>query len=140
MATAQTNKEIVQAGFDSLNEQDRDAFIDLHADDAVLHVSDEEFRGVDAIVANQFGFIEAFPDLTLTPEAILTEGDMVAARWTIAGTHEGEYNGIEPTGEEVEVPAMGMFRIEDDQLTEVWLEPDQLGLMQQLGVVEPPGE
>lgn len=107
MATAQTNKDVVQRGFDSLNDRDRDAFIDLHADDAVLHAFGEKFRGIDELVANQFGMFVAFPDFTYTPHAILAEGDTVAARWTVAGTHEGEFDGIEPTGEEVEFPAMG---------------------------------
>lgn len=140
MASVQTNKDVVQRGFEALNDRDRDAFIDLHTDDAVLHAFGEEYRGIDEIVTNQFGFIEAFPDLTLTPRAILAEDDTVAARWLVVGTHEGEFNGIEPTGEKIEFQAMGMFQVEDEQLTEVWLEADQLGLMQQLGVVEPPGK
>lgn len=140
MASAQTSKEVVQRGFDTLNERDRSAFTELHADDAVLYAFGKEFRGIDEIVANQFGFFEAFPDFTYAPDAIVAEGEMVAARWTAAGTHEGEFEGIEPTGKEVEFPVMGMFRVEDEQLVEVWLVADQLGLLTQLGVVEPPGE
>lgn len=54
--------------------------------------------------------------------------------------HEGEFEGIEPTGEEFEFAVMGTFRIENERVAEIWLLPDRLGLMEQLGVVEPPEE
>lgn len=136
-STRQTSKEVVRRGFETLNDRDRDAFVDLHSEDAVLHAFGEVYRGAEAIADNQFGFVEAFPDLELTPETIVAEGDTVTARWTVAGTHEAEFQGLEPTGESVEFPAMGTFRIEDERIAEVWLVADQLVLMQQLGVVEP---
>lgn len=138
--TTQTNKEIVQRGFDALNNRDRAAFRDLHADDAVIHVFGEDYYGIDDIIDNQFGFVEAFSDLTYTPETIFAEDELVGARWTATGTHDGEYEGIEPTGEETELPVMGQFRVEDGLVVEAWIEADQLRLLQQLGVVEPPGE
>lgn len=141
MATARrTNKDVVQRALDSLNDQDREAFIELHADDAVVHAFGEDHHGIDAIVAEEFGSFDAFSDLTYTLDDILAEDEMVAARWTAAGTHDGEFDGIEPTGEEVEFPVMGTFRVEDGRVGEVWLVADQLGLLEQLGVIEPPSE
>lgn len=139
MATAESTKAVVQQGFDSLNDRDRETFADLHTEETVLHIFGEEFRGTDAIVANQFGLFEAFPDFRYTTDTILVDGDMAAARWTATGTHEGMFEGIEPTGETVEFTVMGMFHVEDDHLTEVWIQVDQLGLLQQLGVVDAPG-
>lgn len=139
MASIEVTKETVQRGFDVLNDRDREAFVNLHRADAVLHAFGQEFRGVDEIVANQFGILEAFPDATLTPEDLLAEGDRVAARWTFTGTHEGELQGIDPTGETVAFSVMGIFEVEDGKISEVWLEFDQLDLMEQLGVVDAPG-
>ncbi|MBX0297939.1 ester cyclase [Haloarcula nitratireducens] len=140
MATTQTNKELFLRVFDALNERDFDAFADTHADNVVLHDHDEEFHGVDAATEHEQTLYEAFPDLKYTPEDILADEELVAARWRVTGTHEGELEGIAPTGEDVEFPACGILRVEDEKIAEVWLIYDQLGLMQQLGVVEPPGE
>lgn len=141
MATAtESSKELVQRGFDALNDRDKEAFVDLHADDAVIYVFGAEVRGIDAIVENQFGLFESFSDLTYSPEVVVAEGNTVAARWTATGTHDGELDGIEPTDTEVEFPVMGTFRVEDGELVEVRILVDQLDLLGQLGVVEPPGE
>ncbi len=136
--TTRTNEELVQHAFDALNERDRDAFTECHAEDAVLHVGGEDVRGIDAIADAEFAYFDAFPDLAMAVEAVLAEGDTVAARWTLTGTHDGVFKGIEPTGEAFEFSAMGMFRIEDGEAAEVWLEADELRLLRQLGAVEPP--
>lgn len=139
MATAtRANKEIVQRGFDALNERDRTAFRELHAEDAVIHVMGEEIHGIDAIVANQFGLFEAFSDLTYTPEVIVAEDDTVAARWTATGTHDGPLEDIEPTGRSVAFPVMGTFTVERGQLVDVRIQVDRLDLLQQLGALEAP--
>lgn len=71
-----------------------------------------------------------------TSEHVIAEDDLVAGRWTVSGTHEGEFEGIPPTGEEVEVPASGLFQVENGGIVEAWLTYDRLGLLQQIGVVE----
>lgn len=76
----------------------------------------------------------------MTPDAIIADDESVGVRWTVAGTHEGEFNGIEPTGRTVTYSIMGMFRVADARIAEVWLVADRLGLLQQLGVIEPPTE
>ena len=63
------------------------------------------------------------------------EGDMVAARWSAAGTHRGEFNGIPPTGRCANVSGMTIFRFEHGKLAEEWQIGDNLGLLQQLGVL-----
>lgn len=140
MATTQrSNKDVVERTFAALNEQDREVFAELHTEDAVVHVGGREVRGIDAIVETEFAFFDAFPDLALTIDSMLEEGNVVAARWTITGTHLGEYEGIEPSGKGFEFTSMGMFRIEDGKTAEVWLEADNLGHLRQLGAVGLPG-
>lgn len=141
MATAtESSKEIVQQGFDALNSRDKEAFADLHADDAIIYVFGEKIHGIDAIVENQFGLFESFSDLKYSPEVVVAEGNTVAAQWTATGTHDRELDGIQPTDVEVEFPVMGTFQVEDGELVEVRILVDQLDLLGQLGVIEPPGE
>lgn len=137
MATAQTNKNVLQRAFDALNDQDRATFIDLHATDVVAHAGDESIHGIDDLVTEEFAYFDVFPDLTYTLDETVAEGDTVAALWTFTGTHEGKFHGIDPTRAKVEISVMGMFRIEEERVVEVWILSDQLGLMQQFGVVEP---
>ena len=80
----------------------------------------------------------AFPDFRLTVEDMVAEGDKVAYRMTWRGTHKGEYMGIAPTGKQVTVSGILIFRIEGSKIVEQWAEVDSMGMMQQLGVVPPP--
>lgn len=81
-----------------------------------------------------------FGDFSATVEDIIVEGNTVAMRVTLRGTHDGEFQGIEPTGRGFEVQNMVFTRIEDGKIAERWIHPDMLGLMQQLGVIEQPGK
>jgi predicted ester cyclase len=81
---------------------------------------------------------EAFPDLHVTSEELVAEGDMVVSRQSTRGTHKGEFMGVPPTEKEVTWTGILMFRISDGQIVGQWLEQDVMGLMQQLGVVSMP--
>lgn len=135
---ADAAKDIVRGAFDALNDRDRDTFVDLHAEDAVMHTSDGEVRGIQAVTDEEFGLFETFSDLTYVIDTIRAEDDLVAARWTATGTHDGDLAGIEPTEQQVDFEVMGLFRVKDDRVTDVWVLPDRLELMRQLGVVEAP--
>jgi steroid delta-isomerase-like uncharacterized protein len=80
----------------------------------------------------------AFPDLQCTVEDEIREGDKVAAHWTMRGTHKGLFLGNPPTGKQVEVQGIIFARIENDRIIEDWTLTDQMGLLQQLGIVPPP--
>ena len=68
---------------------------------------------------------EAFPDLSVAVEDLMAEGDRVAARVTMRGTHRGEFQRIAPTGKRVEVSAIDMFRISGSKLVEHWGHADE---------------
>ena len=89
--------------------------------------------------AKQFAAMmrSAFPDLHLTIEDMIAEGDKVVMRSTWSGTHEGEFMGIPATGRRVTVSAIDISRVADGKMVEHWEQSDALGLMQQLGVVPP---
>ncbi len=81
---------------------------------------------------------EAFPDLHLTLGDILGEGDKVAFRYTMEGTHQGDFMGIPPTGKPFSVGGMIFARVAEGKAAERWANLDTLGMMQQLGVVPSP--
>ena len=83
-------------------------------------------------------FHAGFPDLSLTNEDIIGEGDKVVHRYVLRGTHQGEFMGIPPTGNRVEVPGIDELRISGGKIVERWGQVDELGLMQQLGVIPAP--
>lgn len=80
------------------------------------------------------GFREAFPDITIKVEYVITGEDHVAFRSTMRGTHRGDFLGIPPTGRKVTVGLIDVIRIEDGQFVEQWGGPDLFDLLQQLGV------
>jgi len=84
-------------------------------------------------------YCTALPDLRFAIEDTVAEGDKVVIRCTIRGTHKGEYMGIAPTGRQVAMTVIAIRRIEGGRIVEEWVETDRLGLMQQMGVVPPPG-
>lgn len=77
----------------------------------------------------------AFPDLHIKVDDLLAEGDRVAVRVTITGTHQGELMGIPPTGKRVGFGSIDIVRFEEGKFVEHWGETDTMTMMQQLGVV-----
>lgn len=138
--TTEQNKRIVRRLPEEVANQDNvDALDEIFAEDFLDHTPLGEMdRGATKEQFEQL--LAAFPDRTVTVENLLAERDTVVIRVTWNATHEGEYLGIEPTGREVEFSVMEFHRLDDGKIAERWIQPDQLGLMEQLGVVEPPGE
>ena len=81
------------------------------------------------------GLSKAFPDLHFKIEDILAEGDKVAYRLTVTGTHKGEFQGIQPTDKKVSFSSTGISNIVDGKVAEDWVEADVMGLMQQIGAI-----
>jgi predicted ester cyclase len=98
-----------------------------------------EVRGIEG--ARQFAatFREAFPDLQNTIEDMVAEGDKVVMRFRGNGTHEGETEAFgPPTGKRMEITGITIKRLADGKMVEDRVEVDQLGMMQQLGVIALP--
>jgi steroid delta-isomerase-like uncharacterized protein len=79
--------------------------------------------------------LEAFPDLHLTVEDMIAEGDKVVVRNTVTGTHRGEYMGLPPTGKSVTYDEIFIFRFVNGRIAETWGVVDVLSQMKQLGVI-----
>lgn len=139
MATTTTdaNKRLARRVPEEIaTERDSDAVTEVFAADAVEHAPDGDYEGHAAITENMERIFAAFPDFTATVEDVVAEGDTVAMRVTLRGTHEGAFMGIEPTGRSVEVENTVFTRIEDGKIAERWVQPDMFGLMQQVGAID----
>lgn len=80
----------------------------------------------------------AFPDAKTTVEVLIAEADKVTACATSRGTHQGPMMGLAPTGKPVTITFIDIHRLAGDQIVETWHLVDNLGLLQQLGLVPPP--
>jgi steroid delta-isomerase-like uncharacterized protein len=77
----------------------------------------------------------AWADLNFAVEDQIAEGDKVTTRFTITGTHQGEFAGVPATGKPIRIQAINIHRVTDGQIQEAWVEWDAMGMMQQLGVM-----
>jgi steroid delta-isomerase-like uncharacterized protein len=83
-------------------------------------------------------FHSAFPDIDVSFEQMVAEGDLVAYRQTFRATHQGEFFGVPATGKRVEMSGTHLMRIADGKLIEHWANNDDLGMLRQLGVIPSP--
>jgi len=137
--TTRENKDLVQRLTDAWNERDRETFLELHADRVTAYrgSSDGQTRPAEELwESEESGIFEAFPDVIATTEFAVAEDDLVVVRWTVTGTHEGEYYGVEPTGEEVEYADWAAYRIENGEVTEAWWTGASVDLLEQIGAVD----
>ncbi len=120
-------------------------FFDEIVNGGNLAVVDEIFAptfpgGLDPIKATASMWRTAFPDLQISIEDMIAEGDRVVARLTIRGTHQGELRSqllgtLAPTGRQATWTGIDLFRIAGGRIAERWNERDLVGLLQQLGVI-----
>jgi steroid delta-isomerase-like uncharacterized protein len=136
---SEDNKALARSSWEEVvNKQNPQAIDEVYAPDFVWHEPDEDIQGSEQ--AKQFVsmYFAAFPDINVTVEDVIAEGDKAVTRWTIRGTHRGELMGIAPTDKHIELKGITIHRIEGGKIVEEWERYDNLGMMQQLGVVEQP--
>jgi steroid delta-isomerase-like uncharacterized protein len=124
-----------------VNKKNLAALESFYAPNYVDHAAIPGFPpGVEGVKQRHAAFFAAFPDSQIALEDQIAEGDKVATRFTIRGTHTGEFFGIPPTGKAASVTGIDIMRIVDGKIAEYWGQMDMLGLMQQLGAVPAPGQ
>ncbi len=140
MATEE-NKAIARRWLDGIQKGKLDTLRDLVTPNFVAHQPGVP-QPLDIAGLIQFAevFVNAFPDARVTVEDLIAEGDKVVTRWTFQGPHTSDFQGIPPTGKHVTMAGIDINRIAGGKIVEHWVEFDGLGLMQQLGVVPPPGQ
>jgi steroid delta-isomerase-like uncharacterized protein len=108
---------------------------ELVAPDYVGHSSpmDSETHGPEGYKQFFSMLRSAFPDLDVTIEDQIAEGDRVATRWTARATHRGEFAGVPPSGKQGIVRGVSIYRLAGGTVAECWTNEDDLGLMMQIG-------
>ena len=136
---SEANKAIVRRWFEEVWNQGRTEMIDvIFAPDARSHGLGDLPAGPDGFKPFHAAFHGAFPDIHVSLEDVIAEGDLVAYRFTARATHVGATLGFAPTNRRAEFTGMGFARFRNGQLVEGWNNFDELGMLQQLGVVQRP--
>jgi steroid delta-isomerase-like uncharacterized protein len=135
--TSESNKLTMQRFVEFINTASEALADELISTNAIFHVpgSPEPMRGPAGYLAI-IGMMRAgFPDIQWTLEEMVAEGDKVAARFIMRGTHQGTFFGVPPTGKKITVQAMNIYRLSNGKFVEERGQPDMLGLLQQIGAV-----
>jgi len=130
-------KDLVRRFYDEvMNEGDLDRIAELCTEDMVDHEAPpgtpEGIEGVKLFIGM---FRSGFPDIHVELVSAVEEGDMVAARCRVTGTHEGEFMGVPPSHSKIDIEWIDMIRLEGDKCAEHWGVSDNLALMQQIGAM-----
>jgi len=133
---AEDGKNVVRRFYDETNAGNLSVIDEVLADDFTEH---EDFPGIEPGkegVKQFFSiFRSAFPDLRMDAHEIVEEGDLVCVRATMAGTQEGEFMGMQPSGKHFEVEGFDMCRVRDGRIVDHWGIFDSMAMMQQLGAM-----
>jgi steroid delta-isomerase-like uncharacterized protein len=140
MATEESNKALVRTFYEEIDKGNLAAMDELVSEDYINHHPPP----FPALAPGREGLKQAFQIFwEATPghhviEDQVAEGDKVVTRLTVYGAHEGDLPGIPKTGNKMEMTAVAIHRIADGKIAEHWSNTDELGLMQQLGVIPEP--
>ena len=129
------NKTLALQTMEALDQRDLDGVRAKVAQDARFYGWAPQLLDADGHKAFMNALLTAYPDSRFIVDDVIAEGNKVAVRHRLQGTHQAELQGIPPTGRQVEVGGIVIFRIENGMIAEAWLNADIMGMMQQLGVV-----
>jgi steroid delta-isomerase-like uncharacterized protein len=140
MSTEKSKSVVLRFVEEVQNQHDISAMDELFSPDFVDHSGISALPNLDGTKQFFTMFFTAFPDIQVTIHDQCVEGDKVWVRKTFHGTHQGEFMGIPPTNKPVEINVIDIHCVVEGKITEHWAVADMLGLMQQLGVIPPPGK
>ncbi len=140
--SAEESRATMRRYFGAFEQGDNDLLDELLAPEYVNHspatpdlpTGPEGVKGVVAM------FRSGIPDLRVLVEDMIAEGDKVATRYTLEGTHGGELFGVAPTGQHLSIKSISIERVSDGKIREHWRITDSLEMMQQIGLVTEPGQ
>ena len=136
MSSSEDNKAVVRACFEEASKGNFGALSQIVTPDYVLHP--EEVRGPDGLQAMVEQYRSALSGLRVRIDQQFTEGDYVATRYTINGTHDGDLMGTPPTGRDVEFTGLTISRCENGRIVEEWEITDTISLLGQVGALPEP--
>ncbi len=130
------NKEIATQMINAINDRNYDMLDELIAPDIVRHCQatpDVNIRSLAEFKEFLKGDAKVFPDSHITTEMLIAEGDLVAGYLTYSGTQKGAMGPFPATGKKADLKYLGILRIEDGKIAEMWVEWDNLAMLTQLG-------
>lgn len=138
MKSSQNTKTVLELIAAAWNRGDVAAIDRAVAEDHIEHEPEGDEIGRDHLADTIRAYRAAFPDLHMSVDDQIADGDRVVIRWTATGTHHGELNGIPATGRTATVSGVFIHKLAGGRVTESWSIFDQPGLLAQLGVLHPP--
>ena len=132
--TASNNIALINRVLELINSRNLDEAFEFYNLDYIYHgPGGQELRGRSGIRGLWELFLAAFPDLVSSVDEVFSVGNNVALRWTIRGTHTGEFLGNPASNKSITLPMTEVFHIENGELVEAWDQYDRLHLMEQIG-------
>ena len=132
------NKALILRVIEVMDQRDWGTFAELHTPNFIDHSPGEPKPQTREELVQSFRELYAsFPDFRQTIEDIIAEGDKVVTRFTLRGTHKGNFLGIPATDKEITQTDIVIFRIAGGKIAEAWEECDMMSVMQQLGAIPP---
>lgn len=138
ISTAEQNKKLIRNAVEEIwNKGNFDMLKEMVTDDFVIHFPrpGEEIRGPENVKHFYTDLRKAFPDIHFSIVEQVAEDDKIVTHWSAAGTHKGEFKGIAATGKKVKFTAIDIDKVSNGKFVECWTNIDELGLLQQLGVI-----
>jgi steroid delta-isomerase-like uncharacterized protein len=132
------NKAALQRAIDQWNAGDLDGYLQLYDPSVTLHGYPGVTPGLESVRGFYQGFWAALPGCQISIEDMVGEGDEVACRATLHGTHTGPLMGVPATGKDVSVPTITILRFAGGKCVERWSQADFLGMLQQIGAIPAP--
>lgn len=118
----------------AVNAHDLDGIASHFAEDVIDHdPAPDQGEGRAGIRDFWSAMLTGFPDAAIEPATLVADDENVVVAYTFTGTHDGEFQGLEPTGRRIEVRGVQIGRFEDGVIAERWGSSDELGIMKQLG-------
>lgn len=138
-ATQTEHKQVIERYLASINEHDPESLPDTVAEDVVVHGligADDDINGIEEYGKWGSEMLSGIPDFTIELEDYFESGNKVAARWTLSGTLENGIYDLPATNQAFEITGFVIFRLEDGKIAEKWYQQDDLGMLQQVGIIE----
>ena len=134
---SEDNKALARRPWEEIvNQHNLDAVDEIYAAGIVWHVPEGDIQGSEQVKQFVGSYLSAFPDMNVTVEDVIAEGEKAVTRWTMRGTHQGETEELgPPTERQIEVEGITIHRIEGGKIVEEWERYDNLSVMEQLGLI-----
>ena len=132
------NVAAIETAVAHMNSGNLEGYLEMYSDDLTLHGYPPGVEGKAGVSEFYAAFAKALPDVELTVEDVVADGDKVAVRYRIRGTHSDELMGVPATGNAVDVEGQSFFRFEDGRVVERWQSLDAVTLLTQIGALPAP--